>query len=76
MNITPYVEAMLRKTGWTKTMLAKEAGISKDSMRRIFTQKDSDNVVDKLIPFIFGVKRPLDLPDPVIKGVNQKKTEE
>lgn len=55
MNIIPYEEAMLRKIGWAKIMLLKEFGISKDSMHCIFTQKNYDNAVDKLIPFIFNI---------------------
>ena len=79
MNISKDLELMLKKTGWTKTMLAKYVGVSRASIHAILTQEESDSVVDKLIPFVYGDKRPPDLPeipDHKPKKPRKKKTEE
>lgn len=58
MNITNDIRTVLKESGWTQERLAKEANIHPVSLSNLLNEKRKKSVIDALLPFIYGEKRP------------------
>ena len=58
MNITNDIRTMLRESGWTQERLAREANIHPVSLSTLLNGKRKKSVIDELLPFVYGDKRP------------------
>ncbi len=62
MNITNDIRTVLKESGWTQERLAKEANIHPVSLSNLLNEKRKKSVIDALLPFIYGEKRPPAVP--------------
>lgn len=62
MNITNDIRIVLKESGWTQERLAKEANIHPVSLSNLLNEKRKKSVIDALLPFIYGEKRPPAVP--------------
>lgn len=58
MNIQKDLRLLLEESGWTQERLAYEAGVHPVSLSNILNGKRKKSVIDSLLPFIYGEKRP------------------
>lgn len=80
LNFSRDIREMLKETGWTVTMLSKYAQVSLSGLQKLLAKEESNSIYDKLIPFIYGDKRPPKLPElppaPLPKNPCKKKPSE
>ena len=58
MNIKKDTLTMLVESGWTQQKLAKETGIHPTNLCDYLRGKRKPSIAEKLLPFIYGDKRP------------------
>ena len=63
MNITNDIRTVLNESGWKQERLAKEANIHPVSLSNLLNEKRKKSVIDALLPFIYGEKRPSAFPN-------------
>lgn len=64
MNIKQDTLTMLAESGWTQQRLAKESGIHPTNLNAYLKDKRKPSLVEKLLPFVYGEKRPLSSSSP------------
>lgn len=65
MNMKTDIRQMLKSSGWTQNQLAKAAGVHFTSLSRFLSGKGEPSVAERLVPFVYGDKRPSNTPEQV-----------
>jgi len=65
MNIRKDLQEMFKATGWTPSRLSRESGVPVNVITR-YLKKEREmrtDTLEKLWPYIYGDKRPKDIPE-------------